>query len=93
MKNIDIKSLIIGALFTSTVLLGMGAVSGPASTTFKLDGPIDLRLGFGSSKPSSSNTSTPTELGDRAGNLSITLLNGPPVVGFDGNDHQQFKFK
>ena len=47
MKNIDIKSLIIGALFTSTVLLGMGAVSGPASTTLKLDGPIDLRLGFG----------------------------------------------
>jgi hypothetical protein len=62
MKNIDIKSLIIGALFTSTVLLGMGAVSGPASTTLKLDGPIDLRVGFGSSKPSSSNTSTPTEL-------------------------------
>ena len=64
MKNIDIKSLIIGALFTSTVLLGMGAVSGPASTTLKLDGPIDLRLGFGSSRPSSSNTSTPTELRD-----------------------------
>ena len=29
MKNIDIKSLIIGALLTSTVLLGMAAVSGP----------------------------------------------------------------
>jgi Spy/CpxP family protein refolding chaperone len=27
MKNIDIKSLIIGALFTSTVLLGMAATS------------------------------------------------------------------
>ena len=72
MKNIDIKSLIIGALFTSTVLLGMGAVSGPASTTLKLDGPIDLRVGFGSSKPSASNTSTPTELGDVFGNLTIT---------------------
>ena len=31
MKNIDIKSLIIGALFTSTVLLGIGA-TGPKDT-------------------------------------------------------------
>jgi hypothetical protein len=84
MKNIDIKSLIIGALFTSTVLLGMGAVSGPASTTLKLDGPIDLRLGFGSSKPSASNTSTPTALDQISGSLEITHLNGD-VLGTLGN--------
>ena len=62
MENIDIKSLIIGALFTSTVIFGVAAVSGPASGKVKLDGPVDVRLSFGSSKPSSSNTSTPTEL-------------------------------
>jgi hypothetical protein len=62
MKNIDIKSLIIGALFTSTVIFGVAAVSGPASGKVKLDGPVDVRLSFGSSRPSSSNTSTPTEL-------------------------------
>ena len=80
MKNIDVKSLIIGALFTSTVLLGMGAVSGPASTTLKLDGPIDLRVGFGSPRPSSSNTSTPTALDRISGSLEITHINGD-IIG------------
>jgi len=74
MKNIDIKSLIIGALLTSTIILGIAATSNGGNGTVKLDGPVDVRLSFGSSKASFSNTSTPTDLdtGDRL-NLKVDL--------------------
>ena len=80
MKNIDIKSLLIGALFTSTVIFGVAAVSGPASGKVQLDGPVDVRLSFGSSKPSSSNTSTPTALEDDD-TLKVKLSTGILVLG------------
>ena len=80
MKNIDIKSLIIGALLTSTIFLGIAATSNIGNGTVKLDGPVDVRLSFGSSNASSSNTSTPTALGDALGNLQITHLNGD-IIG------------
>ena len=63
MKNIDFKSLAIGALLTTTIFLGIAATSNPSSQTLKLEGPIDLRLSFGPSKAATpSNTSTPTEI-------------------------------
>ena len=62
MKNIDIKSTIIGALLTSTIFLGIAATSNIGNGTVKLDGPVDVRLSFGSSKATASNTSTPTDL-------------------------------
>ena len=90
MKNIDIKSLLIGALFTSTVIFGVAAVSGPASGKVKLDGPVDVHLSFGSSKPSASNTSTPTALDRISGGIEITHLNGKFGAG---NLAQKFEFK
>ena len=62
MKTLDIKSLIIGALLTSTIFLGIAATSNIGNGTVKLDGPVDVRLSFGSSKATASNTSTPTDL-------------------------------
>jgi hypothetical protein len=72
MKNIDIKSTVIGALLTSTIFLGIAATSNIGNGTVKLDGPVDVRLSFGSSKATASNTSTPTELGNRD-TLTINL--------------------
>ena len=50
---------------SSTIILGVAATSNVGNQTVKLDGPGDVRLSFGSSKASSSNTSTPTELKHR----------------------------
>ena len=65
MESIDVKSLLIGALLTSTIFLGIAATSNIGNGTVKLDGPVDVRLSFGSSKATASNTSTPTELDNR----------------------------
>tara|TARA_Y100001938_G_scaffold148043_2_gene230686 strand:+ start:1439 stop:1705 length:267 start_codon:yes stop_codon:yes gene_type:complete len=65
MKNIDFKSLAIGALLTTTIFLGIAATSNPSSQTLKLEGPIDLRLSFGGSGVSTTDSSTPTEITDR----------------------------
>ena len=72
MKNIYIKSTVIGALLTSTIFLGIAATSNIGNGTVKLDGPVDVRLSFGSSKATASNTSTPTEL-DNNDKLSVKL--------------------
>ena len=72
MKNIDIKSTVIGALLTSTIFLGIAATSNIGNGTVKLEGPIDLRLSFGSPKATASNTSTPTEL-DNQDTLNLTI--------------------
>ena len=45
MKNIDIKSLIIGALLTSTIFLGVAAV--PKDTGKSFSGPNPPRSGAG----------------------------------------------
>ena len=65
MKSIDVKSLLIGTLLASTIFLGIAATSNVGNGTVKLEGPIDLRLSFGSTGVSSLNTSTPTELKNR----------------------------
>lgn len=72
MKNIDIKSTGIGALLTSTIFLGIAATGNVGNGTVKLEGPIDLRLSFGSPKATASNTSTPTEL-DNQDTLNLTI--------------------
>ena len=64
-KNIDIKSLTIGVLLTTTIIIGVAAAGNTGNRTVKLEGPIDLRLSFGSPRVSSLNTSTPTELKNR----------------------------
>ena len=86
MKDIDIKSLIIGALLTSTLLLGVAAVKSPNSGSINLDRPIEVRLGFGAS---TTDSSTPTALGNALGNLEITFLNGK--LG-PANFDQKFEF-
>ena len=65
MKNIDIKSLIIGVLLATTIIIGVAAAGNTGNRTVKLEGPIDLRLSFGSTGVASLNTSTPTELKNR----------------------------
>ena len=66
MKTIDIKSLIIGVLLATTLIFGMGATGKLGNGPVKIDGPVDVRLSFGSSKATASNTSTPTELSSGA---------------------------
>ena len=39
MKNIDIKSLIIGGLLASTILLGVAAVPKDTGNSFRIDAP------------------------------------------------------
>mgnify|MGYP001191059838 CR=1 FL=1 len=39
MKNIDIKSLIIGVLLASTILLGVAAVPKDTGNSFRIDAP------------------------------------------------------
>ena len=75
MKNIDIKSLIIGVLLATTIIFGMGATGKLGNGPVKIDGPVDVRLSFGSSKATASNTSTPTEL-DNLDTLNVKLSGG-----------------
>ena len=75
MKNIDFKSLAIGALLTTTIFLGIAATGPLANGKVKLDGPVDVRLSFGGSGVSTTDSSTPTEI-DNGDTLNVNLNNG-----------------
>jgi hypothetical protein len=48
MKNIDVKSLIIGALLTSTIFLGIAAAGDPKATVGKYQFHVDhVKSGVG----------------------------------------------
>jgi len=79
MKNIDFKSLAIGALLTSTIFLGIAATGPLANGKVKLDGPVDVRLSFGGSGVSTTDSSTPTDL-DSFDTLNVNLSGNPKVT-------------
>ena len=90
MKNIDFKSLAIGALLTSTIFLGIAATGPLANGKVKLDGPVDVRIRFGGSGVSTTDSSTPTDLDSfdtlnilHAGNIKVTRQKKPGRLSSD----------